>query len=56
MGHNPKLVITTDHPELSSDFKTWIADAFLTKSSDLVDLKQTIKHLLVEGEMRKRMN
>ncbi len=45
-----KLVITSDHPELKNDFRTWIADAFVTKSDNLSDLKTTIKDLFIDEE------
>lgn len=44
---NAKLVITSDHPELKNDFRTWIADAFVIKSDDLSELKAAVKSLLI---------
>lgn len=41
-----KVVINTAYPTYKFDFKTWAADAFITKSSDLGELKNTIRNLL----------
>jgi DNA-binding NtrC family response regulator len=51
MRDDLKLVITSDHPELKNDFRTWIADAFVTKSDDLTDLKSAIKYLFFEDRL-----
>ena len=37
-----KVVINTAHSAYKTDFHSWAADAFLTKSSDLSELKKTI--------------
>lgn len=50
MRDDLKLVITSDHPELKNDFRTWIADAFVIKSDDLSGLKTTIKNLFIDEE------
>ncbi|HEX9653298.1 MAG TPA: response regulator [bacterium] len=57
MRDDLKLVITSTHPELKNDFRTWIADAFIIKSDDLTDLKTTIKYLLFDEErLHQRLN
>lgn len=43
---NVKVVINTDYPNYKGDFHSWVADAFLTKSSDLSELKNTIDSVL----------
>ena len=37
-----KVVINTSYVEYKSDFQSWVADAYLTKSSDISELKNTI--------------
>ena len=41
-----KVVIHTSHVEYKSDFRSWVADAYLTKSSDISELKNTIDGIL----------
>jgi DNA-binding NtrC family response regulator len=41
-----KVVINTSHSTFKTDFHSWAADAFLTKSSDLSELKSTIHSVL----------
>ena len=41
-----KVVIITSHVEYKSDFQSWVADAYLTKSSDVSELKNTIDSIL----------
>lgn len=43
---NVKVVINTRHTEYKSDFHSWVADAYLTKSSDVSVLKTTIDGIL----------
>ena len=40
------LLLYSSYPHYSKDFMSWVADAYLTKFSDLTDLKKTIKNLL----------
>jgi len=47
---NAKVVINTAYPLHKRDFHSWAADAFLTKSSDLTELKCTIDHFLHEPQ------
>ena len=41
-----KVVINTDQAAYKTDFHSWVADAFLTKSSDLTELTSTIASVL----------
>ncbi len=41
-----KFVINTDNPNYKRDFHSWVADAFLMKSSDMSELKNTIDLVL----------
>jgi DNA-binding response OmpR family regulator len=41
-----KFVINTANPTYKMDFHTWAADAYLTKSTDLSELKQTVDKIL----------
>jgi len=40
------IILHTSYPHYREDFMSWAADAYLTKSSDLTELKKTIKILL----------
>ena len=40
------VILHTAYPDYQSDFMTWIADAFVLKSSDLSVLEKTVKELL----------
>lgn len=40
------VILHTAYPYYHSDFITWLADAFVVKSSDLSVLKKTVKELL----------
>jgi DNA-binding response OmpR family regulator len=42
------VVINSAHASYRENFMTWAADAYLTKSSDLSDLKDTVRFLLEE--------
>jgi DNA-binding response OmpR family regulator len=41
-----KVVIHTEHAGYKSDFNSWIADAFVTKSDDPSELQTTIHNVL----------
>lgn len=43
---NIPVVLYSSYPHYREDFMSWAADAYLTKSSDLTELKQVIKALL----------
>jgi CheY-like chemotaxis protein len=40
------IILYTSYPDCRQDFMSWVGDAYLTKSSDLTELKETIKNLL----------
>lgn len=40
------VILLTAYSTYKDDFSTWLADAYLVKSSDLSELKQTIRQLL----------
>ncbi len=40
------IILHSGRPDYHSDFMTWLADAFVVKSSDLSALKGTVKALL----------
>lgn len=44
------LILNTAYSGYREDFMTWAADAYVMKSSDLSELKETIKELLSERE------
>ncbi len=47
------VILYSDYPSYKRDFKTWLADAFLVKSSDLTELKKTAKELLASPGRRR---
>jgi DNA-binding NtrC family response regulator len=47
------VILYSDYPSYKRDFKTWLADAFLVKSSDLTELKKTAKELLASPRRRR---
>jgi CheY-like chemotaxis protein len=48
------VILYSDYPLYKSDFKTWLADTFLVKSSDLTELKKTVGEFLVSPKRNKR--
>jgi len=40
------IIIHTSYPGYREDFMSWAADAYVSKSSDLGELKKTVKELL----------
>ena len=40
------VILCTAYPHYKHDFGTWASDAYVVKSSDLTELKQTIKEIL----------
>ncbi len=48
LGKNRKIpiILYTSYPEYREDFKSWAADAYITKSPDMTELKQKIRELL----------
>lgn len=50
LEHNSRtpVIINTAYPSYQDSFTTWSADAYVVKSSDLSELKETVKRLLAE--------
>jgi hypothetical protein len=44
-----KVIINTAYPSFKQDFRSWGAERFLTKSSDLAELKDTINEVMAES-------
>lgn len=40
------IILHSSYPHYKEDFMSWAADAYLTKSSDLTELKKVIRNLL----------
>ncbi len=49
---NLPVIIYTSYSQYKQDFMSWAADAYITKSSDLSELKNKIKELLERGRAR----
>jgi len=50
---NIPIIIHTSYPGYREDFMSWAADAYVSKSSDLRELKQTIRDLLKKDDRKK---
>jgi CheY-like chemotaxis protein len=46
------IILNSSYPGYREDFMTWAADAYVTKSSDLDELKTKVKELLEKGKTR----
>ena len=46
---NVPIIIHTSYPGYREDFMSWAADAYVTKSSDLRELMDTVRDLLKKG-------
>ena len=46
------IILNTSYSAYRDDFMSWAADAYVTKSSDLTELKIKIKELLEKGKDR----
>ena len=46
------IVLNTAYGNFREDFRTWPADAYVVKSSDLAELKDTIRKVLAERPPR----
>jgi len=44
------IILNTSYPGYREDFMSWAADAYVTKSMDLTELKAKIKELLERGK------
>jgi len=51
MNHKLPIIINTAYASYKEDFRSWAADAYVVKSPDLTELKQTVKRVL---EMRRQ--
>lgn len=47
MQRNLPVVLNSAYTTYKNDFKSWLADAYVVKSSDMTELKATIRELLV---------
>src|SRR4030042_4409453 len=48
------IILNTSYPGYQQDFMSWAADAYVTKSADLGELKKKVKELLEKGKARGR--
>ena len=46
------VILNTAYPQYRDNFMTWGAEAYVSKSSDLTELKQKIRELLEKGKKR----
>jgi CheY-like chemotaxis protein len=46
MNKEQPVVLCSAYGELRQDFSSWVSDAYVVKSADLHELKETIKNLL----------
>ena len=46
------IILNTSYPGYREDFMSWAADAYVAKSADLTELKDTIKRLLEKKRTR----
>lgn len=49
IDHRIPVVINTAYPGYQDSFTSWSADAYVVKSSDLTELKQTVQRLLLRA-------
>ena len=42
------VILCTAYPHYKHEFGTWASDAYVVKSSDLTELKQTIREILLD--------
>jgi CheY-like chemotaxis protein len=46
------VILNTSYSRYQEDFMSWAADAYVTKSDDLTELKKKIRELLGKGKAR----
>ncbi len=46
------IILNTSYPGYQQDFMSWAADAYVTKSADLRELKKKVRELLAKGKAR----
>ena len=51
-GRKAPVILNTSYSAYREDFMSWAADAYVTKSSDLTELKKKIQELLEKGKVR----
>ncbi|MEE9584484.1 MAG: response regulator [Candidatus Brocadiales bacterium] len=53
LGEDSKIpvIINTAYSSYKDNFMTWSADAYVVKSSDLIELKKTIKEILLKKKL-----
>jgi len=44
------IILNTSYPDYRQEFMSWAADAYVTKSDDLTELKTKIRDLLEKGK------
>ncbi|MGQ9695241.1 MAG: response regulator [Thermodesulfobacteriota bacterium] len=56
LGKNRQIpvILNTAYPQYRENFMTWGAEAYIIKSSDLSELKQTIKEVLTKRKKPKK--
>jgi len=54
LGKDKKIpiILNSSYPSYKEDFMSWAADAYITKSVDLDELKEKVKELLEKGRVR----
>lgn len=54
LGKDKKIpiILNSSYPSYKEDFMSWAADAYITKSVDLDELKGKVKELLEKGRVR----
>jgi CheY-like chemotaxis protein len=45
-NHKLPIIINTAYASYKEDFRSWAADAYVVKSADLTELKETVKHVM----------
>ena len=48
MKKNIKIILLTAYSHYKSDMSSWAADAYVVKSADLTEMKETVNKLLSE--------
>jgi len=46
------IILNTSYPGYRQDFMSWAADAYVTKSTDLGELKDKVREILEKGKAR----
>jgi DNA-binding response OmpR family regulator len=45
------VIFNTAYPRFRDNFLSWAADAYVVKSADLTELKETVAHVLAESQI-----